>query len=374
MENGVITTEDIILSERYAKKRVFQKWWLRTKNRRNNALCVEFLRKRLNDLIATTCPTSQSICATLGLLPRSERKRVLFRFWYDQACSLYMPRSFRLGTLLMRWRYRTYKLCSAKFAEAHYRSMTKRKVWSRWCKHTQLRNNAISNGLHSSPIFIEKTLSAPIPQQVNGEVSLNLVPGPDLCTKETKPMTTRQTQADFTIMEGEGLHPSKKESPKGMTGGSRAPQCEGTPNVAQRLLLPMVTPSPPSTVPAQHPGSAEMATQTAFSSPPSCPATPAGQIPIHVDTEVAVAALLEDRVRLVDRIIALEMKVNEEAVAVQNREREIRDLKQKLNFMVMREECIESTVKDYKQKCEHLQAVVHALRTERRETLLSTMR
>ncbi|CBH10410.1 hypothetical protein, conserved [Trypanosoma brucei gambiense DAL972] len=369
-EETAVDDEDAFLINRHVKKRVLRCWNSKAKHKYNNMLCSKFVRERLTNLITTTCPTPHSICTTLELLPRTERKRVLFRVWLERARSRYLPRYFQLRSLLMRWRHRAYEMNNITYAENYYRSRTMHSVCNHWCRRLRIRENAARCRLEKSPTTIEEPFGDPVPQQAYAGAHKNCVSEPS--TREKGP---QQLQPDEVMTaEADGLTSSGKQSLDCAGDGSYTLQTYKTPNVVQRLSLPITTPSVNKFLPTQPPSVSDKTTQTTEMAPGCGTVTRDQCAAARLDARVAVAALTEDRLRLVDRIIALEQRANEEAVTVQHRDREICDLKKRLGLMVLREECLESTLNDYKKKCEHLQAVVQALRNERRELLLPASR
>ncbi|KAG8339763.1 hypothetical protein TRVL_09409 [Trypanosoma vivax] len=333
----------------FAKRRIMRHWRIKTKQRRQDAVCSEFIRGKLTALVTTVCPTLRSICTMLGLLPKAERKRILLRFWWEQTYLSYAPELHRLRTLFTRWRWRAYEMQNMHLALAHYRLRALTVVWSRWTAGRCRRMKASQSSLKSVSMHAGDSSNGRGIRAVGEKLSQS-----NAATENTDGLTTSGKRSFDNALDVPGVQASEK-----------------TPRVTRHLSLLVSTPS------AEAHGTASSVThEKSIQTEPQCspcgPANCRGDS-AQVNAEAAVAALQADRLRLVDRIIGLEQRANGEAIEVQRRDAEILELRERLNALALREECMKTTLEDYKRKCEHLQAVVDALRTERREMLLSTV-
>ncbi|KEG15325.1 hypothetical protein DQ04_00111250 [Trypanosoma grayi] len=408
--------ELLFVLHRRLKQRVLYKWQVRAWHRRQNTLCAAFIQKRLAGLLAVSLPTPYAITTTLQLLPRTERKRVLFRLWREQARISYAPRSFRLGQLLMRWRWRTYEQQSINTVAASRRARMLVETWSRWCEMLRSRIAAAKYRSNNHSAKVEEvtagatplvTVAASTTSRSRSSGNDGLVPEPKMSAPGGPRRSTPDARTVSEQLHGScavwsqsraatdmtpGLTCSSKPSVEAIAAAAvaaaptatavttddamRSLHAESTPGVVARLSLPMMTPcadaSPQIRLPP--PPSFDKATQAEVPLPSLDDLAREYKDAVRAEAEEVVAAMQADRVRLVDRVIALEQRANEEAVRVKHRNEEIRDLRQKLTAMTLREECMKSTITDYKREVEHMRAVVEALRAERREVLRPIVR
>ncbi|ORC93749.1 uncharacterized protein TM35_000016260 [Trypanosoma theileri] len=368
--------EQINLLNHHIKQRIFLKWKSLLWKKQQENLCTKFIQQRLENLLLYSFPTSHAISSMMQMLPRIEKKRVIFRFWYEQARLSYAPRSFRLGQLLMRWRWRTYEKQNINLLTINRRARTLKNVWKRWCEALQNRtaHTNCDSIINHTNIIEKNTNSVP---QYSLLLHSGCVGNPSLSgkilSKETRVSFEEWSESKGATDVTQGLTCSTKPSAEAVGEIRILQQVEQTPGVAACLSLPMVTPIAETSPPIRMPLLCEKATQT-MALPSYDDLAAEYKAAILAEADEAVAAIQADRLRLVDRVITLEQRVNEECVRVKHREEEIENLKEKLAAMTIREECMKSGLEDYNREIEHLRAVVQALREERRELLRPLVR
>ncbi|RNF20757.1 uncharacterized protein Tco025E_03828 [Trypanosoma conorhini] len=354
----------------HVRQRVLRVWKTKAWRRRQDKLCLKFTQNRLEGLLLLSTPTLHAVCSTLQLIPRRERKRVLFQFWREQARRSYAPRLLRLAQLFTRWRWRTdqQRIITHFALERRTRILTE--VWRSWREALHTRVAEARTRLRESAHIIDavpNVMTGFQPPTQNGPARMKM-------SSETHAGESQQTPFESCSLfkvateATPGLTCSTKLSVNGAVNVPHTIRLVGTPAVASRLSLPMVTPNAAESPSLQPPSLCDKETQT---TPP-----PSNNDPTYesrdkfcLEAKQAVEAMQVDRLRLVDRLIALEQRLSEESLRVQHRDEEIVGLKRKLNAMVLREECVGSTIGDYQREIEHLRAVVQALREERREML-----
>ncbi|EKF33603.1 hypothetical protein MOQ_002531 [Trypanosoma cruzi marinkellei] len=357
----------------HVRRRILCMWKSKVKRKQQETLCANFIQKRFEGLLLLSTPTPHAISSTLQFLPRKERKRVLFQFWREQARLSYAPRLLRLSQLFSRWRWRTYQHDVINYFTAKRRTRTLNEVWRCWAEalhvHIAGRRNRSEEKIHNI---------AALPDAMSGFQS----PDRNGCSRVMISSDRRLKEPHNVFLENcssfkvttdatPGLTCSTKPSVNGACNVPQMPHLEGTPAIVFRSSLPMVIPNMVRSPSVQPPFSCEKATQTTM--PHSNDGvTEKCKDEFCLEAKKAVEAMQADRLRLVDRLIALEQRVCEESLRVQHREEEIEDLKQKLKAMTVREECVGSTIGDYQREIEHLKVVIRALREERREMLRSS--
>ncbi|KAH9577528.1 hypothetical protein LSM04_007695 [Trypanosoma melophagium] len=376
-KRNISDQEQINLLNHHIKRRIFRKWESMLRKKEKDNLCTKYIQQRLENLLLYSLPTPHAISSMMQMLPRMERKRVVFRFWREQARLLYAPRSFRLGQLLMRWRWRAYEQQNITLIATSRRARTLINVWRRWREAVQNHIEKIhSQSINYTNIMEKNNNNNSVPQYsslLHNDCVGNLSSSRGILSKETQVSFEKWSESKDATNVTQGLTCSTKPSAEAVYETTNLQQVEQTPGVAACLSLPMVTPITDTSPPIRMPLLSDKATQT-MESPSYDQLAAEYKAAIIAEADETIAAIQVDRLRMVDRIIALEQRVNEECVRVKHRDEEIEDLKEKLTAMTIREECMKSGLDDYNREIEHLRAVVQALREERRELLRPLVR
>ncbi|RNF21995.1 hypothetical protein TcG_02710 [Trypanosoma cruzi] len=354
----------------HVRRRILRLWRSKLRRNQQETLCANFIQRRFEGFLTLSTPTPHAISSTLQMLPRKEQKRVLFQLWREQARMSYAPRLLRLAQLFSRWRWRTYQQEIINYFAAKRRTRTFTEVWHCWAEalhvHIVDRRNRSREKIQNIDVLPDATSGFQSPVR-NG--CSRMMMSLDRRLKETRDVFLEDCSSfKATTDATPGLTCSTKPSVNGAFNVPQMPHLEGTSATASRISLPMAIPKMVHSPSVQPPFSCEKATQTTL--PPSNDgAAEECKDEFCLEAKKAVEVMQADRLRLVDRLIALEQRVCEESLRVQHREEEIEDLKQKLKAMTVREECVGSTIGDYQREIEHLRVIVRALREERRELL-----
>ncbi|RNF03924.1 hypothetical protein TraAM80_05450 [Trypanosoma rangeli] len=354
----------------HVRRRILRVWKTKAWRRRQGALCLQFTQKRLEGLLLLPTPTPHAICNTLQLIPRRERKYVFFKFWREQARRSYAPRLLRLAQLITRWRWRTYQQRIINHFAVRRRTQILNEVWCHWREALHTRVAETRTRLRDNAHNIDVSSNAMTGLQSSAQNNHRIMTISSEAESKELYETPFESRFPFKVATEAtpGLTCSTKLSANGRVNMPHTLHMVSTPAVASHLFLPMITPNAGEATPLQPSSFCDKETQTT-PSPSNDDLRDESRDKFCLEAKQAIKAMQVDRLRLVDRLISLEQRLSEESLRVQYREEEIEGLKQKLNAMMLREECMGSTISDYQRELGHLRAVVQALREERRDML-----